>query len=67
MQGGVRRRCYNTYICNFTNDLRMNDYVWYICMYVRDTKGMLDVLFYMVMEISDTGYVFSYQYQLNSN
>jgi len=36
-------------------------------MYVRDTKGMLDVLFYMVMEIYDTGHVFSYQHQLNSN
>jgi len=37
----------------------------YVC--VRDTKGMLDVLLYMVLETSDTGHVYSYQHQLNSN
>ena len=30
----------------------------YVC--VRDTKGMLDVLSYMVLETSDTGHVYSY-------
>ena len=37
----------------------------YVC--VRDTKGMLDVLSYMVLETSDTSHVYSYQHQLNSN
>ena len=43
----------------------------YVCVcvrvYVCDTKGMLDVLLYMVLETSDTGHVCIYQYQLNSN
>jgi len=37
----------------------------YVC--VRDTKGMLDVLLYMIVKTSDTGHVYSYQHQLNSN
>ena len=38
-----------------------------VCVCVCDTKGMLDVLLYMVMETSDTGYMCTYQYQLNDN
>ena len=34
---------------------------------VCDTNGMLDVLLYMVMETSDTGYMCTYQYQLNNS
>jgi len=39
----------------------------YVCVCVCDTKGMLDVLLYMVMETSDTGYMCTYQYQLNNS
>ena len=34
---------------------------------VCDTKGMLDVFVYMVLETSDTGHVCTYQYQLNNS
>ena len=38
-----------------------------ICVCVCDTKDMLDVLLYMVMETSGTGYMCTYQYQLNNS
>ena len=50
--GGVRRRCYNIHI--FTS-LQMIENEWlcviYIC--VCDTRGMLDVLSYMIMKTSE--------------
>ena len=39
----------------------------YIYVCVRDIKGMLDVSLCMVLKTSDTGHVYSYQQQLNSN
>ena len=39
----------------------------YVNVCVCDTKGMLGVLLYMVVETSDTGYMCTYQYQLNNS
>ena len=36
----------------------------YVCVCVRDTKGMLDVLLYMIVKTSDTGHVYSYQHKI---
>ena len=60
--GGVRRRCYDIHI--FVS-LQMIENKWLCVMYmyvcVCDTKGMLDVLLYMVLETPDTGLVCIYQ------
>jgi len=60
--GGVRRRCYDIHI--FVS-LQIIENKWlcvmYMCVWVCDTKGMLDVLLYMVLETPDTGHVCIYQ------
>ena len=64
--GGVRRRCYDIHIFA-TLQMIENEWLCVMCVCVWDTRGMLDVLLYMVMETSDTGYMYTYQYQLNNS
>ena len=57
---------YDIHICA-TLQMIENEWLCVICVCVCDTKGMLDVLLYMVLGTSDTGHVCIYQHQLNSN